>query len=1435
MAYPLKAGKNFIPNKNRFNFETSSGSKVNIFLLSNSFEYDIELIKSVPPPRSEYSHILIPHKVDSNINGTPFHYNDDANSILRKENIVKNDNKIIPKLTFVNHKNNLNMKATAKNIYIPISDVLKKVQPIIRNMKSDNIRKMIFDIFDKLMKFEGVPSVNLNVLLIDADRFNLYKDYNNDALFKSDLINALMMAYINNPINQIKKLNWVIIFRTKECDYKFNTSKFNTNEVELMKDMMFKIGKESIINNSELNDSYGDSIDSFESTNNEVTQSDIEDIQKLYIDGDINPQSVLKGKSINDIKNSISAIKNKLGENVLNNNTNDNGDESNDNKDSLYKAKSFNINTELLSRIHGIKTNKDLLNNYDKISNELLSNANSDNQVESRIINDASKRLAKIAKPIDPINSLNTITSPRELKMKSINAQIKLKNINLNTVDSVIDIPVPDAVVPNGITTTNDGVAKGSKFASVTKAYEENMLEQDLVSAFMQLGNLPDGYTVEDIEVTDVSTVITLMDNWKVSLKSKSTGSKSVINVRIPKVYNSRFLNNGTWYTIQKQDFPIPIMKINKREVMLTSNMNKITVSRFDTRSLLHVGMFIKTLSKILNEDGSNKYISIGSSVSTNAQFMSTVEFDEYSKKYVSFINPEAECEIYFNRKTCLEKFGFVTVSEDEFCCGMINKVPVVLNTETGLTRQNTTLTEMMLSTLPIEIQNEYHRIKPGKLSMHAECRVNRMSIPLGICIAGWEGFSSLLKKSGCKYKFVDKSFSDPKYLLFRFKDRIIAIEDTLPNQLLFNGFYRINTKSYTIDEFDSTLFDMDSVWIDIFNQLFFKLYSNLTPFLTTYHFFVDSITKEVCNHYNIPDNLIDMLIYSAKLLADNSYSNENHSSFYRIRSTEIIPAILHRLLGLTISSNIHRMGSGSKGNSTLQFNPNSLMKELMELQTVKTMSALNPYTDLHSMEVISRKGVMGLNNDKSFSLNKRSFDPSNIGKYGISSSNDKNVGINRQLCVDPKIDSVRGYTSLTDANDTQFTDLQLASFTDLLTPGTISRDDSIRTTIADSQTGHQVAVDDAEPVIVSNGMDEIAAAYTSDQFSVLAEDDGDVIDDEDGFMIIRYKNGKQKAINIGNRFAANSSSGFYVNNQLESNFQKGDSFKKNDILAYHPKFFNKDAFGQIRMNVGPLLKVAFMGTYATYEDAGIITANASKRLMTKLTMKQTIKLDAMDNVEKIAQIGDEIEIGDPLVVFGLGDTGDKSVDNFLRAFQTDSSASSMLDNAKRVIKSDHAGTVVDVKMYTTKSMDRLSPSLFEIFDTYFKNNIRKRKILDKYDKSKSVYKLGTLYDEPTEPLSGQTIKAQTCDIMIEIYIEHEDEMSVGDKAVAFGAMKQIVSETIEPGLEPYSQNRPEEEVSMFVSSASILKRMVPSLILTASANKCHIELKRQIREIWES
>ena len=65
--------------------------------------------------------------------------------------------------------------------------------------------------------------------------------------------------------------------------------------------------------------------------------------------------------------------------------------------------------------------------------------------------------------------------------------------------------------------------------------------------------------------------------------------------------------------------------------------------------------------------------------------------------------------------------------------------------------------------------------------------------------------------------------------------------------------------------------------------------------------------------------------------------------------------------------------------------------------------------------------------------------------------------------------------------------------------------------------------------------------------------------------------------------------------------------------------------------------------------------------------------------------------------------------------------------------------------------------------------------------------------------------------------------------------MKNTIGEIIPKGYEPYSEFRPDEEVSTIIASNSILKRMTPSVILTSLGNKNIIELKNRLREIYES
>ena len=1358
---------------------------VAVFLLSGSYEYDLELIKHMPPPRTNYRNIIIPYSLMGKIGTANFKYSIQGSKYNERVQYLQKQ-KMVPQLIVSKPQFS---RTSQTNVYIPISDVFRQLNQVVRGMSNDYIEQNIMNMMSQFMQM--FPNTKKKIWVIDSNRFKIYDGENPDAI-GSDLVNAVLTAAINGSKAKLSH-DTTFIFRSGNMDYKMDLRSDMTDS-EGVKSMCEKIGVP------------------FKSQNRQPIATD-EDLDSVLdeLKSEQNDDEPVPG---NNLKQSIAALKAKYDIKT------ENGP-----KDPLTSAKTFEINAQL---IHRLTPDNSKVSDYKTISSQLTTGG--DHPVENSIIDRASRELSGSRAAANTDTAMNAVSNQRELKLRQNVGKIQLDKLDLASMSTVTDIPVPPPTHPLKITTTNAGAMKGSSFPLINRVYEEQLMDQDIVATFMNLGKLPEGFTVTGVEVTDISTPLQLVNNWKINLKNRRTGSQSHINMYVPILRNGKFYHNGNWYTIAKQDFPIPVMKINQKLVMLTSNYNKISVQRYDTKSLVDLTQMMKAVNSVTKPDGTNPYVKIGSSTQTNSRFVSTIEYDEYAKRWYSFENPEADCKIVFNREQCLREFGFVTVDENEFCIGMINQVPIVLNTETGLDRSERSITAILLTVLPPEIRKIFDKIKPTRISMYAEIKIGVL-IPLGVAIAAWEGISSLLQKANAKYKFVSGREDTTGYLVFKFKDKSLAVQNTLVNQLIFNGFFRVNTKDYNFDEFDVPIMESNSVFVDICTNQFFKQYSQLTTFITMYHFFMDAITADVCNHYHVPNDLASLLLYATNMLADNSFVRETTSSLYRIRSSEIVPAIIHYILAREISKYNNRVGSKKKDNK-LVVNPTELITTLEAVETVSTSSALNPMVELHQGETISLKGYRGVNNERAFTRTKRSYEDSMIGKLAMSSPNSAAVGINRQLTIDPKIESVRGYTS-TKGPDEDYNDLQLASFSELLTPGTVSRDDAIRNAIATSQTSHIVSTADAEPVLISNGVDEIAASYLSDEFVVMAKEDGKVIEISGGYMIVQYKSGRKQAIPVMDRYSFNSGSGFYVDNKLKTNFEVNDSFKQNDILAYHEKFFSKDSSGMVRLNIGPLAKVAFCGLYSTYEDAGLMTEKMSKKLATSITMKQASRLDATDDVEFIAKVGDEVEIGDPLIIFGLGDTGDKAVDTFLQAFQK--AGSNLADTAKRVIRSKHAGRIADVRMYTIKSMDKLSPSLFELLDAHFKENVKKRKILDKYDKSDSVYKLDTIYTLPTQPLKAPSIKGINCDVLIEIYIEHDDEVSVGDKCVVYAASKQVISEVVPEGLEPYAESTPDEEISMFVAPSSILKRMIPSVLITGAANKVLLELKKQIRNIWES
>ena len=361
-----------------------------------------------------------------------------------------------------------------------------------------------------------------------------------------------------------------------------------------------------------------------------------------------------------------------------------------------------------------------------------------------------------------------------------------------------------------------------------------------------------------------------------------------------------------------------------------------------------------------------------------------------------------------------------------------------------------------------------------------------------------------------------------------------------------------------------------------------------------------------------------------------------------------------------------------------------------------------------------------------------------------------------------------------------------------------------------------------------------------SSDFIINADQDGEVVeyDKNSNIMICKYKDGTSRAIDLNPRIVKNGGGGFYLSNILITNLQVGDKFKKNDCLAWHKDFFKHSRYNNTRLTSGTLAKVAIMSTYNTYNDSTVITEKLSKEMSTEMAFNKQVVVGKNSTVDFICNIGDHIEVGSSLIQFDTSFEDDEL--NKLLSTLSNELQEGIAENSRTNIKSKISGVVEDIKIYSTVELDELSPSLREIVSKYYKKINNKKKLLEKYDPNSSIVKCGILLNEATgkvTPNKYGVVKGQKMEdggVLFEFYLKHQESMEVGSKCTYFAGLKTTVGEVIPAGYEPYSELEPSEEISSFIASNSILKRMVPSLLLTTYANKQIIYLKRRLEDMYQ-
>ncbi|QXN70107.1 putative RNA polymerase beta subunit [Bacillus phage vB_BspM_Internexus] len=225
--------------------------------------------------------------------------------------------------------------------------------------------------------------------------------------------------------------------------------------------------------------------------------------------------------------------------------------------------------------------------------------------------------------------------------------------------------------------------------------------------------------------------------------------------------------------------------------------------------------------------------------------------------------------------------------------------------------------------------------------------------------------------------------------------------------------------------------------------------------------------------------------------------------------------------------------------------------------------------------------------------------------------------------------------------------------------------------------------------------------------------------------------------------------------------------------------------------------------------------------------MKKELALGVNSNIDFIVKKGDMVKTGDPLIIFE-NSFEDKSLNQLLDKLGDDFNET-INELSKNKVSSKYTGKIVDVVMYYNKDISEFSPSVQKILKNYIKDSKKKE------DKIKSVTNdLTSVNLKPIQKQSGEKIKGTEVDgLLIEIYIEYDDELGIGDKITYYTALKTIVSDVIPKDQEPFSENDPDENIEAIMSPLSIVSRMTVDIYNALYLNKALVHLKREIGKIY--
>lgn len=946
---------------------------------------------------------------------------------------------------------------------------------------------------------------------------------------------------------------------------------------------------------------------------------------------------------------------------------------------------------------------------------------------------------------------------------------------------------------------SNDIVDESMLFSNLPKFNENyitNVYDKDIVRMVMNIQK--GGIIVKDYQV---ETITTLHDNYQIHKVQIETtkGHVSTLTFKMPVLNeDGTFLISGKRRYSRRQRGDVPIRKVSPREVALTSYYSKMFVQRSERKQfnlVQHIQQHVINSSI----DGLNDIHDIKfGDVFVNDVRLPRI-YSTLSQKFTSF-----SCKgvtLHFNYYKISENFNGVKPDAKKFPVGEVDgKVKLWLTNE-----ENSKLLDEKGTVIGTLEEFIGYDMKKAPLEL-AEVNIFGKSIPL-VAILGYHlGLGNLMKTLKLKPRRVArKSRYDlaPDEYAIPFKDEVLIFNKKVNKGglLIINGLMRYKDLVSSTSVYE---FDKKSIYNDLFENIKAPL-KQLKETKDMFNLWVDPITHDILEEMGEPTDLVMLFIRACELLTNDEHPDAMDLGYMRDKGYERFTGIMYSELTKVIREYNARP---LYNNNKLTINPESIWYAITTDQSVEMAKDSSPVDNLKEKEVIIYSGAGG-RSGQTMTAPNRKYHKSHIGTISEATVDSGDAGTTIYNSADPAYTSVYGLSKRVDPKTTK--PARLLSTSGLLSPNAIN-DDTKRMGFISIQNGQTTFVTGASPMPYRTGMEKIISTRTSGIYSKIAPEAGKVIDVTKEYITVEYENGKKENFQIGRNFGTWGA--YTMPHDLIPNVKKGDTFKKGHCLYYNGNYFQPDPTdnGNIIYKTHALARVAIVENLDVYEDSCVLSKEFSNKLYSKLTHIRNIRLNTNSTVRNLVKVGDKVET-DSILCTLLASQTDTGLfgDDFMDSLQAIGSLNP---------KAQYKGTVDKIVVLYTAELDDMDEELQEIVIESDTRIFKETKKLGHGAKTGRI--------NPGLNIEGK--KLLDDEIVIQIYITEEADMTIADKVVVANQLKATVGrywteeQTTEDG-KPFD---------LMFSAKSIDNRIVLSAEAMGTTNTLMVALTEQFIEAYE-